>query len=85
MAQRPDSANAHSYSSHGVSIPRPEREVFRKRKATFMNKANELASFTGSDVYVVVRFYDRLVTFVSSPKADWPPPQSLLVKTSTEW
>lgn len=59
-------------SSTATWLPRDERESWRKRKGTFIKKANELAHFTGSDVYIAIRHYNTLITYSSCDEGNWP-------------
>ncbi len=66
-------------SSTATWLPREERESWRKRKGTFIKKANELAHFTGSDVYIAIRHYNTLITYSSCDEGNWPLPEEEIV------
>ncbi|KAI9676513.1 MAG: hypothetical protein M1817_000671 [Caeruleum heppii] len=59
---------------------RLEQELFRKRRISFCNKANELHTKYHADVYAVIYRKGRYYTYKSRTDSAWPPSDEQLNK-----
>ena len=56
------------------------KERFRKRKASLMHKANELAILTDASVYVVIERKRQFSLYKSTEDKAWPPTEDEVVR-----
>ena len=56
------------------------KERFRKRKASLMHKANELAILTDASVYLVVERKRQFSLYKSTADKTWPPTEEEVVR-----
>lgn len=57
----------------------PDRTTFQKRSKTVLKKADELATFCGADVYLIIDHPRATMAYNSVRDRHWPPPDEFLV------
>ena len=63
-----------------LKVTKAEKEKFRKRKNTILEKADQLRSLCRADVYVLLLYQGKYYGYTSMSEADWPPSSESIVR-----